>query len=160
MAKKTKTTKPARDPYEPYIEYLDLGPWPVFMAFTTCPWALSMELGRLGLDESMDFHARPGAHMTTHYFEGSTPLVIIAADAAPDMKKEQTRPGVVSAEQYCALLAHEAVHVAQYIKQELSPEHALGNESEAYLVQHIVMFCMDVAFDTGRSKSSVPRAAD
>jgi hypothetical protein len=60
-----------------------------------------------------------------------------------------------SKEQYASLLAHEAVHVVQEMREKLGD---LGSEAEAYLVQQIVQEGLQVAWKTGRTTVKTPSA--
>jgi hypothetical protein len=60
-----------------------------------------------------------------------------------------------SKEQYASLLAHEAVHVVQEMRDKLGD---LGSEAEAYLVQQIVQEGLQVAWGTNRTIRKEPSA--
>ncbi len=123
-----------------------MGPFPGFVGFTTDQKAFKRELKRLAVTEPVDFLATARANATTHYFEreGSTTAIITMG-----------KPKNVSFEQYAALAAHEAVHVVQALWQDIG-EKKPGWEAEAYLVQHIVQFCLQIAYGTGRERKLIP----
>jgi hypothetical protein len=131
---------------KPCIEYLNMGPWPVYVGFTTSEPAFAKEMKRLGLSD-VAFLGRERASATVHTLtHGGEMTFILAMLPAKGRTKEQ----------YAALVAHEAVHIAQGIKEEVSANDHLGRESEAYLVQHIVQWCLQLAWDTGRTKRNAP----
>lgn len=138
MAKKDK----------PCIAYLNMGPWPVYVGFTTSEDDFQREMKRLGVEGSIDFLGHGRAHATTHTLENAGSLCIVIAMEAPTRKR--------SREQYAALLAHEAVHVVQGLRDELSRSEPLGHEAEAYLVQQIVQECLQMAWDTPRKRRTAP----
>lgn len=130
------------------VRYLNLGPWPIFVGFTTSEKAFAKELKRLKVDEDCHFIARARANATTHYFESAGKWVVIIT--MQPMTKGITR------EQYAALLAHEAMHVVQQIRRELNNDSHLGDEAEAYLMQQIVQDCLQVAWDSSKVRAVHP----
>ena len=115
----------------PHIHYLEMGPWPVYVGFTESEEAFDKEMLRLGITNKVPFVGNGGnAAATAHLFEntsGSTCAIITIAGL-----RGRPRPAVAS------LIAHEAVHVVQYIREEINRNEPLGDEAEAYIVQYIV----------------------
>jgi hypothetical protein len=130
---------------EPHIDYCHMGPWPIYVGFTTSKKAFAKEMKRLDLGK-VDFLARSSANATTHHLhaEDGAPCCVITLDKTG---------GAI--EQIASMIAHEAVHVAQYAFEQFGEENP-GRESEAYFVQHIVQFCLQIALDTGRVRKSAP----
>lgn len=117
------------------IKYLPMGPWPVHVGFTTSPKRFAKEMRRLGIEDVSHLaHEQAGA--TTHSFEHEDALCCIIT--ALPIKK-------LDAIDYAAMIAHEAVHVVQAMREALSADDPLGSEAEAYLVQHIVRRCVRYA---------------
>jgi hypothetical protein len=129
---------------EPHIDYCHMGPWPIYVGFTTSKKAFAKEMKRLDAGKTA-FLARSGANATTHHLrKDNSTCCIITLDKTGG-----------STEQIAALIAHEAVHVAQELWENIG-EDSPGRESEAYLVQHIVQFCLQIALDTGRTRKTNP----
>lgn len=131
---------------EAHIRYCNMGPWPGYVGFTTSAKAFQRELKRLAVPEKVAFMGSPRANATTHFFEkdGSTTAIITIG-----------KPKSVSFEQYAAMIAHEAVHVVQMLWRDIG-EKEPGDEAEAYAVQHIVQFCLQEAYKTGRERKLIP----
>lgn len=133
------------------MHYFNMGPWPVYVGFTTNRKAWKREMKRLGVKPRPpmildDAHAVA----TTRHFalEGRPALVLITA---------QPVSRDVSWEAYAAIMAHEALHAVQYIRDVVNQGEQLGHETEAYLVQYITQSCLQIAYDTGRSIAIEPR---
>lgn len=131
---------------EPAITYFNMGPWPLYVGFTTSRRAFRAEMKRLKINEPTPFHASTKANATAHNFvkDGET-TVIITMD----------KPGKRSVEQVAGLIAHEAVHVAQSLWRDIG-EESPGREAEAYLVQQITQCCLQEALKTGRTQKVNP----
>lgn len=126
------------------IHYLNTGPWPWYIGFTTDEAAFQREMKRLKVKDAGP-GVKSGSNAATHHFvNGSTNMAIIVMH--PPTRK-------ASKEQYASLLAHEAVHVVQEMREKLGE---LGLEAEAYLVQHIVQEGLQVAWNTGRTTRKEP----
>lgn len=125
------------------VHYFSMGPWPVFVGFTTSEDAYYRETRRLKVAEPTSFIKNTHSCATVHFFvsEGGTSTMIICAQ--PFRAKRSSR------EQYAALLAHEAVHVIQDMREQLGD---LGCEAEAYLVQQIVQESLQIAWKAGRTR--------
>lgn len=133
-------------PSKAHIPYLNMGPYPCFLGFTMSPKAFRRELKRLDVGET-DFLGRSSANATTHILEHPKreTCFIIAL----------RKPKAASVEQVAALVAHEAVHVAQDLWRAIGEQNP-GHEAEAYLVQHIVQFCLQEALGSGLERRVVP----
>lgn len=123
------------------IKYFDMMPFPVFVGFCDDPVSFEQELKRIGLDDPTPFlpHERAGA--ATHSFYTDRLNIVVCMDG-----KNRRRDKTMIA----AIIAHEAVHVMQRIKEELSPHDALGIETEAYLVQYVTQSCLIEFWRTGK----------
>jgi len=132
---------------EAFVSYCNIGPFPGYVGFTTSAKAFQREVKRLKVPEPPKFLASDRANATTHFLEkdGATTAIITIG-----------KPKGVSFEQYAGLIAHEAVHVAQMLWSDIG-EKAPGDEAEAYLVQHIVQFCLQEAYKTGRERRLIPQ---
>jgi hypothetical protein len=133
---------------EPCIEYVNLGPWPNFVGFTTSSEAFAAELARLAIPEQ-PFLARDSANATTYHFSKGRTNVIIVCIVPPRLQ--------ISPEQYAALIAHEALHVIQYIREDINQGECLGREAEAYLMQHFVQEFLQMAKYRNRQRQIYPR---
>lgn len=129
---------------EPHIRYFNMGPWPIYVGFSDSPEAFAKEMQRMKIDGVPFVNA--GANATMHTFEkdGSTTCIITLQKGCGK-----------SREMVAALLAHEAVHVAQELWQAIG-EHKPGREAEAYLVQMITQCCLQEAWKTNRVRRSEP----
>lgn len=128
-----------------HINYFNMGPWPVYVGFTTSEKAFKREMKRLKVDGVpfiMNDHSNASAHYLTH--EGDLTVIIT-------MQPVGDRP----VEQVAGLIAHEAVHVAQELWDNIG-ERNPGREAEAYLVQMITQCCLQDALKTGRSRKEAP----
>ncbi len=119
------------------IRYLNLGPWPGYLGFTTSEKAFNKEMKRLGIQGAPSFLAHENAHATTHFFVNPIAVIITIV---PYDAKERTR------EAYAGLVAHEAMHVIQEMQAQLASGKSLGHEAEAYLMQQIVQECLQDAW--------------
>jgi hypothetical protein len=120
------------------------GPWPWYIGFTTDEDAFQREMRRLSIKDAGP-GVNAGSNASTHHLvSGSTNAAII-------VMHKPTRQA--SKEQYAALLAHEAVHVVQEMREKLGE---LGREGEAYIVQQIVQEGLQIAWATGRTLRKEP----
>lgn len=128
------------------IHYLNLGPWPGYVGFTTSVAAFEREMKRLKVKDANAFFKNEQANATTHFLNNhGSNLAIICMQ--PPSKRH-------SNEQYAGLLAHEATHVVQEMRDNLGD---LGSEAEAYLVQQIVQEGLQQAWKSGRCKRTEPK---
>lgn len=127
------------------VHYINTGPWPGYIGFTTSADAFAREMRRLKVKEPNNFTKNERSNAATHFFSNhGASLAIICME--PFSRRR-------SKEQYAALLAHEAVHVIQEMRSNLGE---LGSEAEAYLVQQIVQEGLQRAWATGRTTRKVP----
>lgn len=131
---------------KPCIDYFNMGQWPVYVGFSTSQKAFRKEMKRLKIKD-VSFVARETADATTHFLTRGSEFTFIIT--MPPRRKR-------SYSQYAALVAHEAVHVAQYMQECLNHSEPFGKEADAYLVQHIVQHCLQIAFKENLVKSSEP----
>lgn len=130
---------------KPRIRYFNLGPWPGYVGFTTSDEAFQREMRRLKIKEPCAF-TKKGSDAATHLFSNhGNSLAIICMPPYTSRR---------SKEQYAALLAHEATHVVQQMREDLGD---LGSEAEAYLVQQIVQESLEQAWKTNRVTRREPR---
>ena len=132
------------------IHYLNLGPWPGYVGFTTSAKDFQREMKRIGIHGEVDFVAHEQAAATTHFFFCKDGICIIVTAPPPSRKH--------SAEQYAAIMAHEAGHVVEYMRDELAAGKMLGSEAEAYLIQFLVQEFLCIAKTTGRCKRIAPQS--
>lgn len=135
----------------PHIEYLNLGPWPGFVGVTTDPKAFAREMRRMGIDQEVAFMGHERAHATVHSFispRGEQCYIIALGDF-----KGRTK------EQVAGLIAHEAMHIIQYMQDELARGGRLGVEAEAYLMQMLVQECLQRIWDSRFVRSREPSSA-
>lgn len=132
----------------PHIDYFNLGPWPIFVGFTMSPEAFAKEMERIGLQDAPTFISNSHSHATTHLFDNddALTLAIITLSGIKGRSKEQV----------AGLIAHEAVHVGQYLWERIG-EREPGREAEAYLVQQITQECLQIIWNTGRTRSIEPK---
>lgn len=131
---------------EPNVEYFHMGQWPLYIGFTMSQKAFKKEMKRLNVDKPAKFLASDNANATTHYLKSDGVLTCIIT-----MHDPKSRP----VEQVASMIAHEAVHVAQELWEQIGEDNP-GREAEAYLVQYITQCCLQVALDTGRERKSAP----
>lgn len=129
------------------VEYYGMGQWPIFVGFTTSRKAFKREMKRLSVSPCPEFLVNDRSNAATHFFthEGQTTCIITMN------KPEANRP----VEQVAGMIAHEAVHVAQELWENVG-EREPGKEAEAYLVQMITQCCLQDALETGRSRKEAP----
>lgn len=144
------TRKSADRPHKD-LHYFNLGPWPFYVGFTTSEAAFAAEMKRLKIGQEVAYLGRERANATTHFFNGTDMVCAIIAAPAFNARKH-------SREQYAALVAHETAHVVQEMRNELNNGEHLGNEAEAYLAQQIVQECLQIAWNSGKRRSTEPRA--
>lgn len=130
----------------PRVYYMHTGPWPYYIGFTTDPDAFAHEMKRLKVvDDNDGFIKNAHSNATTHFLNNKgSHMAIVCMEP---FKRSRTR------EQYAALLAHEATHVIQDMREQLGP---LGSEAEAYLVQQIVQEGLQIAWKTGKAARKAP----
>lgn len=127
------------------VKYFDMGQWPCYVGFTRNEEAFDKEMHRLGVKDNPFLNGGAArTHTLVNPKDGG--LVVIIA----------VTPTRHSHEQEAALIAHEAVHAMQYIREEYGSGEPFGIESEAYLVQYILQSCLQEAWNTNRKISRRP----
>jgi hypothetical protein len=108
--------------------YLPMGPAPCSVGFCLDDETYLAEMRALKIKDFNPFIS-PGADATVHEFQSTAtvPIALLCIDT------KQRRSLTSSA----ALIAHEAVHILQFIKREMREREA-GAEFEAYTVQWVV----------------------
>lgn len=130
---------------KPRIRYFNMGAWPVYVGFTASADAFAKEMKRLSVKEP-DRFVNDRANATTHFLENDGTLTcIITLGATKGRSKEQI----------AAIVAHEAVHVAQELWRHLG-ERNPGDEQEAYLVQQITQECLQELWSPKSSRQTEP----
>lgn len=132
------------------VEWIHMGQWPCFVGFTTNEAAFKKERSRLGLDEDLPFLQHESAAATTwrvthKTLNGICYLVTIQ----PPTRK-------VSKESYASMVAHEAMHIIQYMQDDYASGERLGYEAEAYLMQYLVMMMLGNAWNSKYTKAEKP----
>lgn len=131
---------------EPHISYYGMGPWPMYLGFTTSPKAFKREMKRLAVEDHSPFVANDHSNATTHHLMHGGMLTCIIT-----LRGHKA----FNVEQVAALIAHEATHVAQQLWESIG-EREPGREAEAYLVQMITQCCLQDALGTGRERKERP----
>jgi len=131
---------------EPHITYFNMGPWPIYVGFTQSKKAFAKEMKRLGIAGN-PFIANDHSTATMHTLESASDHGLTCIIAMRKMK--------ASPEQVAALIAHEAVHIAQRLWANIG-ETKPGWEAEAYLVQMIVQCCLQEINKSGLERATSP----
>lgn len=126
-----------------------MGQWPVYVGFTMCEQAFKREVKKMRIPTEVHFLGKSElkANACVHSFEtdrGET-CFLITLQPSPKASKEQV----------AAMVAHEAVHVAQGIWSSIGERYP-GKEAEAYLVQYITQSCLEIAFKSNKTRKTVP----
>ena len=125
------------------IHWFSSGAWPCFIGFTTNARAVERFM------PGMPLVCSENATASTRLLDKPDGDCCILITAVPVSKR-------IAWEVYAAMIAHEAVHVVQYLKEQYSPNEPLGYETEAYLVQYITQECLQKAYKTGRVMRVIP----
>lgn len=104
---------------------------------------------RLKIDSDVSF-INPGANATTHFLVCKNSPSCYFVCVEPFNARKRSR------EQYAALIAHEATHIIQDMRERLAQGKSLGEEAEAYLVQQIVQEFLQMAWNSGKARSFKP----
>jgi hypothetical protein len=128
------------------VRYVDLGIWPYFVGFTLSEAAFQREMRRLKIDRAIEWVTAGGSNATTHHFSREGNNLSILCFQPPRRR--------FSKEQFAAMVAHEALHAVQEMRDCLGD---LGREAEAYTLQTIVQDVLQVAWSTGRLRRLSPR---
>lgn len=135
------------------MHWLNMGPWPVYLGFTTSRKAFKAEMKRLGVKEHRPFVGKNGEAATHVMVLNGATIIIVTV-------KKPTKKGLPW-ECKAGLIAHEATHVVQYIREKVhgSTGETLGDETEAYLVQYIVEDFLQVMYKINRQRPNQPPGA-
>lgn len=130
------------------IRYLTMGPWPGFIGLCFDDKAFQAEIKRLGIpcEIKMLGHERAGA--TLHEFVSPKGDCIWMLALGPT--KGRTK------EQVAGLVAHEAMHIIQFMQAEFADGKSLGDEAEAYLMQMIVQEALQILWKSNKVRREVP----
>lgn len=111
------------------ILWIDSGPYPFNIGFTMSSKALIAEFNRLGDPISKEDVMRSGSSSIVWKISPATSLNTTTICYLPKPPKG------VSEVQIAALLAHEALHIVQYIWEHMG--ETVRREAEAYMLQHV-----------------------
>lgn len=130
------------------VNYIDMGQWPVYVGVARSKRDFNREMKRLKIKNPPNFMPREGANGVVHAFthKGEKLLLIIGVD----FKDERC------AEAHASLVAHEALHCVQYIRREINNGDPFDDETEAYMLQLIVLETLIHGWNTGNDKLSIP----
>ncbi len=129
------------------VKYLNMGPWPGFIGLVFDDKAFQAEMKRLECPREIKMLAHERAGATLHEFV--SPMGSCVWLLALGSVKGRTK------EQIAGLVAHEAVHIIQFMRAELGD---LGKEGEAYLVQMIVQEALQHLWKSSKVRCEVPTA--
>jgi len=128
------------------VNWLYMGQWPCYVGFVFAQEPFDAEWRRMKLPGEPHPIQRTGS-ACTHLFDHPKHGIVIIVGIPREYAK---KPKAAAA----ALLAHECVHVVQYIKEEYSPTRDLGVESEAYLYQYLVQCGLELLWNPKKKVSS------
>lgn len=128
------------------VKYVGVDPFPCFFGFCFSEKDYAKEMKHLLIEPHKFLETAAVVKTFTGPDESLVILLCIDKEASKLRSKEQV----------AALIAHEAVHVVQVIKEEYSPKHDLGSETEAYLVQRIVQNCLELLWDSELVTKTAP----
>jgi hypothetical protein len=131
------------------MRYPCLGPWPGFIGFCFDEKVFHKEMERLGIKEKVDFLASPHAHASLHHFtsKGNGRMYILALGPTKGRSKEQI----------AGLIAHEATHIVQRMREDIAQGQPLGDEAEAYIVQMVVQDALQFLWKSNNVRRTEPR---
>ncbi len=115
------------------VHYFDPAQWPIHIGFTRDEEAFKREMKRLKVANAK-FMPDETANAATIVLTGdnSYPCILITLG--------ETKGRTMA--QIAALIAHEAVHVAQQLWQHIG-EQNVGDETEAYFIQWVTQSCLE-----------------
>lgn len=114
------------------IKYLPRTLFPCHIAFTLSEASYKKELKRLNVDlEEAGAFVKEGAHAQVTQLMNDKHGTIYIVTMLPDKARKMHR------NQIAAMLAHEAVHVTDWIFEDAHEKYP-GMETRAYLTQHIL----------------------
>lgn len=131
------------------ICWIHTGPFPYYIGVCCHEPSFRRKMENLGI-EPPEFIAE-NSNAMTHYGRSDKDNAFAIITVHPPIKAG------VSPECYAALIAHEAVHVVQHMRETLSPCHDFGAEPEAYLVQMIVSEALNFLNETNMTNTHSPR---
>jgi hypothetical protein len=126
---------------------MNMGPWPVFVGVALDEASFQAEVARLGVPEHVAFLPRESAACMHSFVRKDNALTCILAIGST---KGQNKAAVA------ALVAHEATHAMQVIREDLSPNHPMGDEAEAYLVQYMTQSALEELWQTNTERALAP----
>lgn len=130
------------------MKYLNMGPWPGFIGLCFDEEVFRAELKRLDVRQEVKFLGHARAHASLHEFvspKGSMVWIL-----ALDPKKRASK------EMVAGLVAHEAMHIIQFMQAEFAMGKSLGSEAEAYLMQMIVQEALQTLWKSKNVRAEVP----
>jgi hypothetical protein len=103
---------------------------------------------RLGVKQKVDFLASPHAHASLHHFvsKGNGHIYMLALGPTKGRSKEQV----------AGLIAHEATHIVQRMRDNIAGGQSLGDEAEAYIVQMVVQDALQFLWKTNKVRRLEP----
>lgn len=114
------------------MKYFDAGAWPIYIGFTRSEAEFIKELKRLKVpNEHIGSFCKGGAAMHTLESENGGLTCIITLHEWKGYELAQV----------AAMVAHEAVHVAQALWEHIG-EREPGKEAEAYFIQWLTQCCL------------------
>ena len=119
------------------MHWINTGQWPVYVGFTMNEQSFKELMTKLKVSDTR-FMASETSLASTHLFtNGDGPPIIVITT------KPRKRFG--SMVSYASFIAHEAMHAIDRIREVVNQGCPLGDETEAYLMQHIVRECLNAA---------------
>lgn len=130
------------------ISYPSLGPWPGFIGICFDEKVFHKELKRLGVKEKVNFLASPLANASMHHFISEQNGAVYLLTVGP--KKGRSK------EQVAGLVAHEATHIVQRMREDINGGNSLGDEAEAYIVQMVVQDALQLLWKSNKVRRLEP----
>lgn len=117
------------------IKYLPRGMFPVWIGFISTEKEYKKEMNRLGLGTEYNFMATDHSDATLHSGIDNSGRYILALCISED--KINVRTPIECA----GLMAHEATHAWQRVRDYIGEEKTL--ETEAYFIQYVTQFFLE-----------------
>lgn len=130
------------------MRYPHMGPWPGFIGLCFDERVFRKEMKRLGIKEQCNFLAHDGGAAAMHHFTNPSGRCIYIVAIGPRNGR--------SKEQVAGLVAHEATHVIQRMREDIAGGKSLGDEAEAYLVQMIVQDALQHLWKSNKVRRTEP----
>lgn len=140
---------------KPHIHYVPLSEWPYFIGYTWSERDFWREMKRMGVPVSR--YISLGANATTWHITNAPEGVSCSIICLPEPKFGDGAP--LSLESYIGLVVHEVTHALQHLAADLSPNNPIGEETQAYLMQHIVQEIMGRALGSKMQRATFPASA-